>query len=234
MKHFINLFLLLVPIVTISAQKTIDNGYVKLEITEVASDDPNTAAQLEMMKGMTTELFFSKEKYKTTMTMMGGMIRMNNIVDVETKNIDMLIDAMGQKLWVNTNTDKAKEGPGAQDMSDFKVEYDKTKTKDILGYSAYSATITSESNPGMTIEGWVTEDIKTDANIIQGMDDLKLQGFPLQFSVINSGATLTFSATEIKESVDDSVFVLKTDGYQKLTPEEFQEMMGAFGGGMGF
>lgn len=235
MKHLINLFLLLVPIVSISAQKSIESGYVKIEITEVDSDDPQIAAQLEMMKGMTTELYFSKEKYKTTMTMMGGMVKMNNVVDIETNSLDILIDAMGQKVWVNTDKDTAKESqPGAQDMSDFKVEYDKTKTKDILGYSAYSATIKSESNPNMTIEGWVTEDIKTDANMIQGMDDLKLEGFPLEFSVLNSNTKLTFKAVEVKESVDADVFVLKTAGYQKLTPEEFKEMMGAFGGGMGF
>jgi hypothetical protein len=235
MKHLINLFLLVVPFVAITAQKTIDKGYVKMEITEVSSDDPQAAMQLEMMKGTVTEVFFTEGKYKTTMNMMGGMIKMNNLVDTKTNRMDMLFDAMGNKMWVETDTEKAKgKSPGAQDMSDFKVEYDKKQTKIILGYNAYKATISSSGGQAMTIEGWVTEEIKTDANIIQGMEDLKLQGFPLEFSIINPQMKLTFTATEIKGDVADSEFVLKTDGYKKLTAEEFQEMMGSMGGGMGF
>lgn len=235
MKHIINLFLLLVPFAAITAQKTIDKGYVKMEITEVSSDDPQAAMQLEMMKGTVTEVFFTEGKYKTSMSMMGGMVKMNNLIDTKTNTIDMLFDAMGNKMWVNTDLDKAKENkPSVQDMEGFKVEYDKSQTKTILGYNAYKATINSPDGQDMTIEGWVTEEIKTDANIIQGMEDLKLQGFPLEFSIINPQMKLTFAATDIKDSVDESEFVLNTDGYKKLTAEEFSEMMGAMGGGMGF
>jgi len=235
MKHLINHFLLLVPFAAITAQKTIEKGYVKMEITEVTSDDPQAAMQLEMMKGTVTEVYFTDGIYKTTMTMMGGMIKMNNLVDTKTNKIDMLFDAMGQKMWVNTDIDQAKtNGTGTPDMSDFKVEYDKTQTKTILGYAAYKATIKPSASQDMTIEGWVTEEIKTDANIIQGMEDLKLQGFPLEFSIINPQMKLTFSATDIKETVADSEFVLKTEGYKKMTAEEFSEMMGSMGGGMGF
>ena len=235
MKHLINLFLLLVPFVAVTAQKSIEKGYVKMEITEVSSDDPQAAMQLEMMKGTVTEVYFTEGKYKTTMTMMGGMIKMNNLVDLKTKNIDMLFDAMGNKMWVATDMEKAKaDRTAAQDMSNLKVEYDKTQTKTILGYKAYKATKIATVEQNMTIEGWVTEEIKTDANIIQGMEDLKLEGFPLEFSVINPQMKLTFTATDIKDTVADSEFVLNTDGYKKLTAEEFSEMMGSMGGGMGF
>lgn len=235
MKHLINFLLLVVPFVSVTAQKTIDQGYVKMEITEATSDDPQMAMGLEMLKGSMAEIFFIEGKYKTTMNMMGGMIKMDNFVDTKTSKMDLLFDAMGSKMWVDTNLDEAKKNKPAQaDMEDFKVEYNRDETKEILGYKAFKATITMPGSADMKVEGWVTDQIKTDANIIQGMEDLKLEGFPLEFSMINPQMRMTFKATDIKDSVDAGVFELKTGGYQKMTMEEFSKQMGAMGGGMGF
>ena len=44
---------------------------------------------------------------------------------------------------------------------------------------------------------------------------------------------MTFAATDIKDTVDESVFVLKTDGYKKMTMKEFTDSMGGMGA-MGF
>lgn len=234
MKHLINLFLLLVPFVAVTAQKTLDKGYVKMEITEATSEDPQMAMGLEMMKGSVTEIFFIEGKYRTIMNMMGGMVKMDNLVDISSNKMDMLFDAMGNKMWVDTNLDDAKKNkPAAQNMEDFKVEYDESQTKKILGYDAYKATITIPGNAGMSVVGWITEAIKTDANMIQGMEDLKLKGFPLEFSIVNAQMKMTFATTEIKETVDETKFVLKTDGYKKMTMEEFSKTMGGLGG-MGF
>ncbi len=234
MKHLINLFLLLVPFAAITAQKSLDKGYVKMEITEVTSDDPQMAIGLEMMKGSVTEIYFVEGKYRTAMNMMGGMVRMDNLVDANAQKMDMLFDAMGKKIWVDTDLEEAKKNkPANQNMEDYKVDYDKSQTKNILGYDTYKATIAIPNNQGMTVEGWITEDIKTDANIIQGMEDLKLQGFPLEFSVVSPQVKMTFAATEIKDNVDENIFVLKTDGYKKMTMKEFSETMGGMGG-LGF
>ena len=235
MKHLINLFLFLVPFVAITAQKQLDRGYVKMEITDVTSDDPQMAMSLEMMKGSITEIYFTKEKYKTSMNMMGGMIQMVNHVDIASKKMDMLFSAMGNKMWVDTNTDEAEGStPGSQNMEDFNVEYDREQTKDILGYKTFKATINMPNAEGTRVEGWVTKEIKTDANIIQGMSNLKLEGFPLEFSIVSPQMKLTFTATDIKDTVEDNEFVLNTDGYKKMTMKEFSESMGGMGAGFGF
>lgn len=206
-----------------------------MELTDAKSDDPNMAMGIEMMKGTTTEIYFVDGKYMTEMSMMGGMVNMKNVVNTESKNMDMFMDAMGSKMWIETNMDEAKEmnKQNATDMSQLKVEYDKSQTKKILGYTAHKATINMPNNAGK-IEGWVTNEIITDANVIQGMEDLKLEGFPLEFTMNTPQMTLTFSTTDIKESVDKSKFDIKTDGYKKMTMEEFQKSMGGMGGGLGF
>lgn len=232
MKHLINLFLMLVPFVAVTAQKNLDKGYVKMEITEATSDDPQMAMGLEMMKGSETEIFFTEGKYLTTMNMMGGMVKMSNLVNTESQKMDMLFDAMGNKMWIDSNLEEAKKNK-PQDMSGYKVDYDKSQTKEIMGYTAYKTTISIPDDPSMTVEGWITDEIKTDANIIQGMEDLKLDGFPLEFSIVNPQMRMTFKATDIKDSVDASVFELNTTGYKKMTMEEFTKQMGGMGG-MGF
>lgn len=232
MKHLINLFLLLVPFVAVTAQKTIDEGYIKLEITEVTSEDKNMASQLKMMEGSITEVYFTDGKYRTSSNMMGGMAIMENHINVESRKVDMLFSMMGKKMWIDTNLDEAKQSKmGVQNVEDYKVEYDKSQTKEILGYSTYKVIITSDKQ-GMSAEGWITEQIKTDANIIQGMEDLKLAGFPLELTISVSAmkSKMTMAATEIKDTVDASSFVLKTDGYEKMTMKEFMDSMGGMMG----
>ncbi len=233
-KQLINFLLLVLPFATITAQKVIEKGYVKMEITDASSEDPNMAMGLEMMKGSTTEIYFSKDKYVTVMDMMGGMVSIKNYVDTKSEKMDMLFDAMGNKMWIDSNLkDMKKNKPVKQDMSKMDVKYDKSETKDILGYKAYKTTITIPDTDGMKVIGWITEDIKTEAMIIQGMEDLKLNGFPLEFSIVSPQMKITFAAKEIKDTVDEGIFALKTEGYKKMTMEEFSKQMGGMGG-MGF
>ena len=78
-----------------TAQKVLSEGYVKMEITEVTSDNPQMAQGLEMMIGTQTELFFNKEKSVNKMSMMGGMVENNTYVDFNTDKINILMNAMG-------------------------------------------------------------------------------------------------------------------------------------------
>jgi len=232
MKHLINLFLFLVPFVTVTAQKIIDEGYVKMEIIDVKSDKPELAMQLEMAKGSITEVFFTKGKYKTATNSMGGMFLMEDHVNVETKKRDLLTNLMGNKTWIDTNLEEENIlNPDKLNEEDFTVEYDKTQTKDILGYKTYKVTITAKDK-GMSGEGWITDQIKTDANLIQGMKGLNLEGFPLEFTVTipMMKGQVTVIATEIRDSVDESDFILKTDGYTKKTMKEFTDSMGGMSG----
>ena len=90
-----------------TAQKVLSEGYVKMEITEVTSDNPQMAQGLEMMIGTQTELFFNKEKSVNKMSMMGGMVENNTYVDFNTDKINILMNAMGNKMWIETNKDES-------------------------------------------------------------------------------------------------------------------------------
>ncbi len=231
---YLTVFILLVTVNVVSAQKTMDKGSIKMEVTNVSAEDPQMAMGLEMMKGSQTEVFFKNEQYVTHMDMMGGMVKMQVHVEKEKNMMNMLFDMMGNKTWIESKLDDAQTPQQKEIASKSKIEYDKSNTKDILGYKCYKMTVTNPEMEGMTVTAYVTEDIKTKANLIQGFQSLEFSGYTMEFTVGNPQFSMTYTAVEIKDSVEDSKFAYDTKGYKKMTMEEFQKSMAGMGGGFGF
>jgi hypothetical protein len=215
-----------------SAQKSLDKGSITMEITAVASDDPQTEMMLGAMKGSQTEVVFEGSKHVTNMDMMGGMVKMQIHVNSDANKMNMLFDAMGNKMWIESDLDKSQSLQEQEIAGKSIISYDKNEVLEILGYKCYKMTITNPEMPETTVIGYVTSDIKTNANLIQGFQSLKFEGYPMEFTVGNPQFTMTMTAKEIKETVDQNKFNLDTKGYKKMTMEEFQKAMG--GMGMGF
>lgn len=235
MKFFRNLGIITLSILfssnLILAQTQVSEGYVKMEITDVTSDNEAMAMQLEMMKGSTTEVYFTSKASMTSMNMMGGMVKITSLTDKEKDNFDMIFDMMGQKMWINEKISVMGNDPQkiAVEKST-KVTIDKSNSKTIAGYKCYSFSVSSPELEGMSVSGYLTEDLKAVKGLIQTFPSLELAGFPLEFSLVNPGLTIKLTAKEVKTSVDATKMVLKTDGYKKLSMAEFQKQMGGMGG----
>lgn len=233
-----NFFSILVTVLLVSsnfilnAQKVLEQGTVKMEITEVKSEDPQMAMGLEMMKGSQTELHFKAEKHATYMNMMGGMMEMKVFVESSKNQMNMLFDMMGKKAWIESKLDESQSVRDKEIASKSNIEYDKNNTKEILGYKCYKMTVTNPEMEGTTLTGYVTEQVKTKANMIQGFQSLEFAGYPMEFTVSNPVLSMTMTAVEIKDTVDESKFNFETKGYTKMTMDEFQKTMSAMG--MGF
>lgn len=232
-KHLLNFLLLIAPmaLVTVNAQKTLKEGTIKMEITEVGSPDPQTAQMMEMMKGTTTEIFFKGDESVTSLSMMGGMMTTKTKMNKQSGKMDMLMDMMGQKIWVETDKVEAEK---MQAQVKTEVKADKSDTKKILGYNAYKVNIINKDDANMQISGYVTEEINASAEAIQGMQGVDLPGFPLMIMIKSPDMSMTIATTDIKDSVDESKLKTDTSGYKKMTMEEFQKTMGGMGGGLGF
>jgi len=232
------LFSILLLNINLSAQN-LETGVIKMEIVAVDSEDAQTAAGLEMMKGMVTEYYFSQEKSMSKTDMMGGMIKSTTLVDNSTKDLTILMDVMGNRMHVETNQEKNKmQDQGGDIMEDLKISYDESDSKSILGYNCIKATVEGMSTDGptgdMAFIMYVTDEIKASNQMIQGMDKIELKGFPLQYVLENDLMSMTYEAVEINKDLDKAVFDVKTAGYTKMTMEEFMEQMGSMSGGMGF
>ena len=211
------------------------NGALTMEIVDASSTDSQVATQLEMMKGTKISVSYMGEKSLTKMNMMGGLIN----VDVkmsENGDMDMYMDMMGQKMWIpstKAELDLAKAEAGA---SDPEFVYDESDIKEIAGFQCYKVTMTNPDAEGFKLEAYITEDIKANAAVIQGVDISAFKGFPLEYTITNSAPNmnLKFTTTDSSNEVDAAVFDVKTAGYTKMTMEEFQSLLGGAAGGFGF
>jgi len=235
MKNFLSIFILSLFTLSAFSQKTLDKGTILMEITDIKSEDPQMAMMLEAMKGSQTEIVFDDQKYTTNMSMMGGMVEMKSTVDKAKNEMNLLFQMMGQKMWVPSTLDDAQSPKDKLIAEKSKVTYDKSQTKIINGYNCYQMEITNPEMGDIKIKGYISEDIKTKANIIQGFQTLEFAGFPMEYTMDNGQFSITMSTMKVTDTVDPTKFNLDTKGYQKLTMEEFQSKMKAMGAsGMGF
>ncbi len=223
-------FFLSIGIMT--AQDGMKEGYIKMEITDVITDNQEMAAMLEMMKGTETEVYFQDGKSLTNMNLMGGMVQMKNMLDKDG-NMNMYMDVMGNKMHAEsakTEIDKMKaENPNP--MDDLEITYDENDRKKIAGYDCYKMVAKGKGDAAsFGIEAYVTEEIKISASVMQGIDLGIFKGFPLEY-IIDAGQMKLVSTTmEIKDEVDSKVFDIDASGYTKMSMEEIMGSMGQMGG----
>ncbi len=224
-------------LLSLNAQKNLSEGMIKMEITEVSSDNPQVAAQLEMMKGTQTEYYFNKDKSLVSSSMMGGMIKMSYLFNNADEHLTLLFDAMGQKMMVESTKSERSDMEAEQNeaAANVKIVYDENDTKEILGYKCIKAKIESEDGQiPMNFYMYVSPDILASNKMIQGLQAYELKGFPLEMVMDSEQMSMTFTTVELLDKLDTSTFVLNTTGYTKMSFDEFQQSMGAMGGGMGF
>ena len=227
MTRIITLVISMIFSISMLAQK----GVLTMEVVDASSTDAQVAAQMEMVKGTQIEVSYLDQMSLTNITSMGGLMNVS-VKLAETGDMDLLLDVFGQKMWVTSTKaelDIAKAEAGA---SDPEFVYDESDTKEIAGFECYKVTMTNPDLEGFVLEAYITEEIKTNAAVIQGVDISEFRGFPLEYSISSSAPSmnLTFTTTDYSADVDASVFDVKTDGFTKMTMEELQSLMGGAGG----
>lgn len=222
---------------TVLAQDEV--GYIKYGITDIESDNPQIQQQADMMKKGFTETMVNDEKV-LVISNMAGMAVSKNLIDKETGNTTMYMDAMGKKIMVDIPKDKSDEMNNKSDV-DVSVEKLKDESKEILGYKAYKTLLNVKSENGSSkIEMWTTDEISMDMEKYGQLmnlrgQDIELDGVPLEFTVDANGMmkmTYTAESVKMKDEVDQTKFDVDTTGYKKMTLEEFQQSMGGGMGGM--
>jgi hypothetical protein len=228
MKNLFSIICLLVLSYNTHAQAS--QGTIMMEVTSVSSDDPQAQMMLESMKGATTEICYQGDKNALTMSMMGGMININAVSDKTANKFDMLMDMMGQKMWVNDKLDATSSPEQKETNARLKIEYNKEDKKSLVGYDCYAFKISDPENPEMLITGFVAPSLKVSFTPIQGLSELVLDGFPLEYTASAMGGKLVNTAKSYDKNVVDSKFALDTKGFTKMTMEEFKSKMGGMGG----
>lgn len=195
------------------AQKKMKEGIVRYYITDIHTDVP----EMEMMKGSQMTLYFSDKKQKVEMNLMDGAYRTQTIFSEDSNESIILTDIMGKKVRINEVKEEVRE-----DLNIQKVIYDKDKVKEIAGYSCHKAILNGKN--GDRLVAYVTNRITPKNSYFEDLF-MGLEGFPLEYTIINNQVAITFTAEEVSHKIDDSVFFVLGD-YESMTEEQFREMMG--------
>lgn len=210
------------------AQKSLEQGLIKYEVTEVESE----AMEAQMMKGTEISIAFNNAFSRMTMQMMGGMVEMDVITESESEQSTVLMNMMGQKSMVKQEkpSDEDVEAAKAK-KKDFDITYDKSDTKEIAGYQCHKATLTDKETKEQ-LQMYVAK--KLDMPSIKFTEEMfpGLKGLPLELSMNTQGIVMTLSCISLDKTVDKGVFDIP-EGYTEMTPEEFEKSLGGMGG-LGF
>ncbi len=187
------------------------------------------AEQAAMMGDMEMKSTFKNGKILSeTSSMMGGQI-----VLVDEQGMLMLIDQMGNKTAVKQTKEEMEKAAAKEKEKpvDPKIEYT-TETKMIAGYECKKAIITmvKKDKTEEKMEVWYCEkfDNINKEGRGRGQGFMKgLKGMPFEFSGSFGPMKIKMTAKEVSvEPIDDSVFILSTEGYKIITADEFKASQG--------
>jgi len=207
-----------------------DNFTIKMTL-KIDGMPPELAAASEM----DILTYIKGDKLRTERNgMMGSTISV-----YDGKKMITLNDMMGNKSGFTATKAELEATDKDEKPEKPKIEYT-TEKKTIAGYECTKVIVTytgkDKKETKMTL--WVTDKIKYSHPEAQkgsgrGMTDLSdLKGYPLSMemsqNIMGADTKMTITATEINTApIDESVFVLNTDGFTMVSYKEAQEQQKA-------
>ena len=215
-----SLFIFLMP--AAEAQKGLSEGHIEYEITNIESE----SMEAQMMKGTMINIFFNKTNSKMNVQMMGGMITMDVITETASEGTTMLMNMMGRKVQVEQTKEEKEAEQVEKVIPEFDITYDKSDKKEIAGENCIKA-ILKDKKTNESIIMYVARKLTPNLKMAQEMFP-GLEGLPMEIIINSQGMGVTITAQNFNKSCDASSFEIP-EGYEKMTPEQFQKEMGGMG-----
>ena len=210
-KSTLNFLILFFILFTAFAQSNFEG---KIVYTITYEDMPAEMKGMESMLPKEMKMHIKENKSRIEQNQMMG--KMIVVSDMDQKNGFMEMAMGGQQIRINISTAEFEQETNKLP----KVEY-LDDIKDIAGYACKKA-IMSDENGQLTMTVYYTDKINNKAQ----KEFAGLNGFPLQYSMIQQGMKVIMTASEVsEESVPESTFD-KSEGYQDMSQSDFQKMMG--------
>ncbi len=204
----------------------ISEGHISYKIS-TSTDNPELQMVISMMQGSTMDVYFSKDKTRSEMTM-GAMM---SVVTISNNSTDEILLLMGGMMGQKAMKSKLSEMASNQDDSIPKpVVTLVDETKEIQGFKCKKAVLTDSE--GVESIYWYTTEIEIAKKGQTYLND-QIPGFPMEFDLNNNGIKMTMIVQEFEKKLDrkkiDSLFEMKIpEGYETISQEDL--MNGSLGG----
>jgi len=187
-------FLLFTFLIQIQLNSQIQKGKLTFEI-ELTSEETELSSVLELLNGSQMIILFDKDKTRSEVTL-GSMLSIATITDSSADVAIVLMDGISGKTALKSS------------ISEMEMILDTTETtpiyleeyKNILGYNCQKVSL--QDVFGEETIFWVTNEIQV-LKLGQHYLPDEIQGFPLEFEIINNGLKMKLTATQIEKSLID-------------------------------
>lgn len=235
MKRFISLKMLsAAAFILMSAFVTAQENYTIKTTVKAEGLPAEYAAYAE--QEITT--YIKGDKYKSERTGMMG----SSVTFYDGKKMVAVMETMGNKMGYTATKEELESVDKGSKTEKPKIEYT-TEKKMIAGYECTRVNVTSVGNDKKENKSvlWVTDKIKyshPEANKASGkgmMDLSELKGYPLsmEMSMSQNGMDIKIIISTVEvltTAIDDSVFVVNTDGYTMMSYKEMMDKQKAMQG----
>lgn len=220
MRFFTILSLLVACVMTVNAQSSISDGYIKYTVS-IDSEEP-AAAFFAM--GTTLELAFKGTKTKAVANVASGTNSVSAIADHTKKAGIALMDVLGEKKAMKlTKDDFDKASSEMKKLSDNPMRWtDDTKT--IAGYTCQKVLMKHKES-GASIIIYVTDKINPKGDPLAQNLISQLKGFPLGIVVRVDGNTVRLMAEKVSSRTpsDGAFSTTVPSGYELTSREQLEE-----------
>ncbi len=213
------LIALLFPVVASAQKKAAFEGVVTYSLFfEKAGLPPEI---MDMLKGSQSVVYIKGGKRRVDLNT--NIQSSSTFVDDKKKSVATSMELGDKKYLIKmTNEEMKSEEKMKPETS---IQYIDS-TKIIAGYTCKKALVTVKNQDGVneTMAVYYTKEIPADKlkEVYKG-----LKGFPLEYTVLQSGMKMTYIAKSIsKEPVPDSKLELPKEGYIETTMDELKKTMG--------
>jgi len=180
----------------------------KISYTITYDQIPEAIKMYESMLPKTSAIYVKGENTRLEQSMALGSEQVV-ISNGKQNKVTVLINMLGQKYYMESSGDDGTAKSNIEILDE---------TKEIAGYKCKLAEITTE-NQDDPILVYFTGDINATSNQFQD-----LNGFPLEYEIVNDGMRMTMTAIKVsEEKVDKNLFVIP-EGYQLMTEDMIKSM----------
>lgn len=193
------------------AQEALTSGKIEMKVTKVE----NAGLKGSMINGSSQVVYFNQSYERLSIYTMKGLVKMDIVNDKTTNKTLMLTGGMmlGKK---KVKVDSQEKKPRT-----YSITYDNEDTKNILGYTCKKAIL---ENDKLKMEVYYTDKIDVQQTPLRQQFS-GLNGFPLQYTIIDEGVRITYTAQDVTRNISLADFDLSTDGYEEMTEAEARKML---------
>lgn len=216
--------LLAILILSLCSVCTMRGQYVKMVVSDYVSG-PAFANNASSMKSMVVETYYTPDLVVSNVRTGEGMMNSSTFLNQKDSTFIIYMSINDEKIKVMPTSDEylAINNASSKKKKQFTCQPVPGNKKDILGFSCYLYQVVVDDT--INVKLYITPEIDIKADTYQGLEQIAIKGFPLEYTIESQGNSVTFTTQKFEKNFDPSNLELPIGNYKTMTYSEFNQFM---------